>query len=90
MNIIAENRYDVYNEDFVWIINVTNDIKFIEFVEFDKNEANMNNVNVNFKVEDSTECFSISERRSIINIKNVESNHCINFAVFKKRNRRSF
>ena len=41
-------------------------------------------MNVDLEVEDSTECFLISERKSIINIKSVESNHCINFAIFKK------
>ena len=90
MSIIAENRYDVYDENFVWIINVTNDIKFVEFVEFNENEANMNNVNVNLEVEDSTECFSVSERKSIINIKSVESNYRINFAILKKRNKWNF
>ena len=44
----------------------------------------MNNVNVDLEVEDSTECFSINEKRNIINIKSVESNHRINFAIFKK------
>ena len=84
MNIIAENRYNIYNNNFAWIINITNDIKFIEFVEFDKDEANMNNVNVNFEVENSIKRFSINEKKSIINIKNVKNNYCINFAIFKK------
>ena len=44
----------------------------------------MNNVNVDLKVENSTECFSINERKSIINIKSVESNYRINFATLKK------
>ena len=84
MNIIAENRYDVYDEDFAWVIDVTNDIKFVEFVEFNENEANMSNVNLDLEVEDSIKCFSVNEKRSIINIKSVESSHCINFATFKK------
>ena len=44
----------------------------------------MNNVNVNFEVKNSAECSLISERKNIINIKSVESNHRINFAIFKK------
>ena len=44
----------------------------------------MNNINVSFEVENSTECFSISKRKNIINIKSVESNYRINFAIFKK------
>ena len=44
----------------------------------------MSNVNVDLEVEDSIKCFSVNERKSIINIKNVKSSHCINFAIFKK------
>ena len=44
----------------------------------------MNNVNVSFEVEDSIKCFSINEKESIINIKNVKSSHRINFAIFKE------
>ena len=44
----------------------------------------MNNVNVDFKVEDSIKRFLINKRRNIINIKNVENNHRIDFAIFKK------
>ena len=36
------------------------------------------------EVENSIKRFSISEKKSIINIKNVESNHRINFAILKK------
>ena len=61
-----------------------NDITFIEFIEFNENKANINDINVDFEVEDSTERFSISERKNITNIKSVESSHCINFAIFKE------
>ena len=44
----------------------------------------MSNVNVDFEVEDSTECFSVNERESIINIKDVKSSYRINFAILKK------
>ena len=44
----------------------------------------MNNVNVNFEVEDSIKYFSINKRKDIINVKSVKSNYCINFAIFKK------
>ena len=44
----------------------------------------MNNVNVDLEVENLIECFSVSERRSIINVKNIESNYRINFAIFKR------
>ena len=47
----------------------------------------MNNINVDLEVEDSTERFSVSEKRSIINIKNVKRNYCINFAISKKQNK---
>ena len=42
-------------------------------------------MNVDFEVEDSTEFFSVSKRKSNINIKSVESNHCINFTIFKNK-----
>ena len=39
----------------------------------------MNNVNVDFEIEDSTKRFLISERKSIINIESVENSYRINF-----------
>ena len=85
MKLIARDQYNVYNENFAWIISVTNDIKFIKFVKLKENKVNMNNVNVNFEIEiSSTERFSVSEKKSIINIKNIKSNYCINFAILKR------
>ena len=50
----------------------------------------MNNTNVDLEVEDLIKRFLVSERKSIINLKGVESSHRINFATLKKRNKRSF
>ena len=44
----------------------------------------MNNVNVNFEVENSTEDFPVNKRKSIINIRSVEDSHRINFVFFRK------
>ena len=41
-------------------------------------------MNVNFKVENSIENFSINEKKDIVNIRDVEDNHRINFMFFKK------
>ena len=44
----------------------------------------MSNVNVDFKVENLIKRFSIDKRKSIINIKSIESNYRINFAICNK------
>ena len=55
------------------------------FLKFDEDETNMNNVNVNFEIENSIINFLINKRENIINIQSVEDNHRINF-VFTEKN----
>ena len=50
----------------------------------------MNNINVNFEVENLTECFSIVKKKNIINIEDVEDNHRINFTFFEKKMKKKF
>ena len=43
----------------------------------------MNNVNIDLEIENLIIYFSVNKKKSIINIKSVKSNYCINFAIFK-------
>ena len=61
-----------------------NNIKFVKLFKFNENKTNINNVNINLEVENSVENFSINERKNIVNIRNVEGSHRINFMFFKE------